>query len=798
MKSFFRFLKGNPLYLALNVVGLALSLMFVILIGDYTWRQFSADSFHKNKDRIVLLGVDGSFYSWPDASLAISQTYPQIESMCRTISTGATIRGEQTSIDGEEEISNVLIADPTFFDFFDFHILEGDRKAALSDASSCVLTRSYASRLFPDSDPLGQALRIVGNRAIVLSEQNDPYDSTFVYTVSAVVEDFDRTVFPPETGVVVSSSRASGILGFEQTTSIYVSGPGGPAHTFFMLKPGTSLDGEAESVGKYLYDHVPALNRSAAGGGETAVATFTPLDGIMFSPANVYQGFVQGDKSLLLILLSAGLAILLFAVTNYINLTVANTGFRAKEMAVRQLLGSDRGHVCLSLVGESTLMVAVSFVIGFLLALLFQNDAAALFKGKIDLLSDLSAGTVSVCLAFVVVLGALSGIIPGLQMARYKPIDVVKGTFRYRSKMVIGRLFIIVQNFITMVMLVSALTIYLQIRHIVNAPMGYETDGVMCVMLDDGASSRMYDELSALPCVEKLGVGGGTCIGGSGRALKRVRDIDGNYMLLDVTHLDNAAFGIYGFNLLSSNGAGVPGAYLLNRTAAERLGAGEGDTEFSIADGVSYPLAGVVADFHLLSVLNEAGPFMIGLYDELPPEYASYIVLKTDGSAAAEKAVRQTVFRVSGSEDPWNVQVFKEEIAGTLSDETNTLKVVGMFAAIAVIISIMGFIGMSLFFIRQRRKEIGVRKIMGGTSRQVLSRLLLVFCAPLLVSFVISVPVSWVLMSDWLKSFSYRIVLGPWIFVSVGLAVLAVALVSVFFQLERAARSNPADSLKME
>lgn len=790
-------MKGNPLYLVMNVVGLALSLMFVILIGDYTWRQFSADSFHKNKDRIVLLGVNGSFFSWPDASLSLSQAYPQVEKMCRTIGTGATIRGEKTSIGGEEEVSNVLIADPTFFDFFDFRILEGDRPAALSNPAGCVLTRSYSQRLFPDSDPLGQAVRIVGNRSMVFSDQADPYDSSLVYTVSAIVEDFDRTVFPPSTGVIVSSSRASAILGFDRTESLYAAGPGGPTHTFLMIKPGASLDGEAESVGKFLYDHIPALGKHSQRDGEISPATFTPLDKIMFSPYNEDQGFEKGDKSLLIILLTAGLAILFFAVTNYINLTVANTGFRSKEMAVRQLLGSGRKDVCLSLVGESTLMVLFSFIIGFLLALLFQDDAATLFKGKIDLLSDISVGTVSVCLVFIVSLGAISGIIPGLRLMRYKPIDVVKGTFRYHSKMVLGRMFIIAQNFITMVMLVSALTIYLQIKHIVNAPMGYETDGLMCVMTEDNVS-RMYDELSSLPCVEKIGVGGGTCIGGDGRLMRKFKDMDGNVVLTDVTRLDSAALGIYGFEQLSSNQAKTPGAYLINQKAAERFGVRDGDTEFSVAEGVSYPLAGVVSDFHLYSVLNSAEPFIIGLYDELPPEYASYLILKTDGSAAAEKAIRQTVSEVNGSDDPWCVQVFKQEIAGTLSDQTNTLKVVGMFAVIAVIISIMGFVGMSLFFIRQRRKEIGVRKIMGGTTSQVLSLMLRMFCAPLLVSFVISVPVSWVLMSDWLKSFSHRIPLSPWIFIAVGLFVLAIALISVYFQVERAARSNPADSLKIE
>ena len=147
----------------------------------------------------------------------------------------------------------------------------------------------------------------------------------------------------------------------------------------------------------------------------------------------------KGDKTRLHILLAAVLAILFFAVSNYINLTVANTGFRAKEMATRRLFGSSQCQISLKLIAESTLMITVAFLLGLALAFGFQNDAAELFRGKIALLNDVSVSTVSVCLGFILLVGIISGIMPSYQISRFQPIDIVKGNFRYHSKMVMGR-----------------------------------------------------------------------------------------------------------------------------------------------------------------------------------------------------------------------------------------------------------------------------------------------------------------------------------------------------------------------
>jgi putative ABC transport system permease protein len=174
--------------------------------------------------------------------------------------------------------------------------------------------------------------------------------------------------------------------------------------------------------------------------------------------------------------------------------------------------------------------------------------------------------------------------------------------------------------------------------------------------------------------------------------------------------------------------------------------------------------------------------------------------VKTNGDKQARAAFEEIIKEVGITEKDvkWYVSKLDDSIADTFEDHQNTLKIITLFTIIAVIISVMGYVGMSLFFIRQRQKEIGIRKIMGSSSREVMILMLRTFCAPLLVSFVIAIPISWYVMNDWLTNFSYRIALSPWIFAATCAFALFVAVLSVSFQIIKAVRTNPVESIKTE
>lgn len=796
MKYFFRFLKNNPLYAVINVVGLALSLMFVILIGDYTYRQFSIDKWHRNHERIYVLGTENgnSLLSWPDCAHSLKDRYPEVEDVCCVYMHNGKIKHEDKVYEESQgdNAGNIMLADSNFFRFFDFKMIDGDRETALDSPEKCVVTESLAKALFPDGNALGQPLQIEGTRYVLVSDDNgDPYDSSLVYTVSGVIKDLDKTVFLNETAVIANFERAPQVLGYRLRNDLMASGPLGSTLSFLMLRPGASLEDKIEDLTSYCIESIPVFNFY----GNTKAAII-PLDDLMFAPQNTGAGLQTGDKSLLGILLAVVLAILMFAVTNYINLTVANTGFRAKEMATRRLLGSDGLGISLELIGESTLMVFISFIIGGALALLLEDKVAVLFKGKIDILKDINFSTVSVSLLFIVLTGIISGIMPTISLSKYKPIDVVKGSFRYHSKMVLSRIFIILQNVFTMTMMTATLTILLQMNHLVKAPLGYNTENIFRVSSDNPEVLR--NALKSQPFIQGIGSFSGTSLDGNYCSMSTRKDKDNNNLLVYLTTWDKEFIDIMGINLVKDNHLSGDVKYI-NEELAGKLSLGDGESEVTWGDGSVTQVAGVFSNFHMTNILDPYQPFMITVKDTDEIEDPNFMV-KTNGDPLAWKKLCDLVKEVDGSTEDidWKVQSIESTVKASLTEEKNTMRVVSIFTGVAVLISVLGFIGMSLFFIRQRRKEIGVRRIMGSTTNEVLSLLLTKFCAPLLVSFIFAVPLSWFIMDKWLESFSYRIGLSPWIFIASGAVSLLIAVVSIFFQTLHAAHSNPADAIRAE
>lgn len=796
MKYFFRFLKNNPLYAVINVVGLALSLMFVILIGDYTYRQFSIDKWHKNHERIYVLGTENgnSLLSWPDCAHSLKDRYPEVEDVCCVYMHNGKIKHEDKVYEESQgdNAGNIMLADSNFFRFFDFKMIDGDRETALDSPEKCVVTESLAKALFPDGNALGQPLQIEGTRYVLVSDDNgDPYDSSLVYTVSGVIKDLDKTVFLNETAVIANFERAPQVLGYRLRNDLMASGPLGSTLSFLMLRPGASLEDKIEDLTSYCIESIPVFNFY----GNTKAAII-PLDDLMFAPQNTGAGLQTGDKSLLGILLAVVLAILMFAVTNYINLTVANTGFRAKEMATRRLLGSDGLGISLELIGESTLMVFISFIIGGALALLLEDKMAVLFKGKIDILKDINLATVSVSLVFIILTGVISGIMPTVSLSRYKPIDVVKGSFRYHSKMVLSRIFIILQNVITMTMMAATLTILLQMSHLVKAPLGYNTENIFRVSSDNPEVLR--NTLKSQPFIQGIGSFSGTSLDGNYCSMSTRKDKDNNNLLVYLTTWDKEFIDIMGINLVKDNHLSGDVKYI-NEELAGKLSLGDGESEVTWGDGKVMQVAGIFSNFHMTNILDPYQPFLISVKDTDEIEDPNFMV-KTDGSPDARKKLCDLIKEVDGTTEDldWKVQSIESTVKASLTEEKNTMRVVSIFTGVAVLISVLGFIGMSLFFIRQRRKEIGVRRIMGSTTNEVLSLLLTKFCAPLLVSFIFAVPLSWFIMDKWLESFSYRIGLSPCIFIASGAVSLLIAVVSIFFQTLHAAHSNPADAIRAE
>lgn len=350
-----------------------------------------------------------------------------------------------------------------------------------------------------------------------------------------------------------------------------------------------------------------------------------------------------------------GAVILLFAVMNYINLTVAQTGFRAKEMAARRLLGASRGEIILKLILESTFLCVVAFVIALFLAAAVEPGASRLLGSKIGVWQDMTPAVVACYAAFIVVLGVVAGFIPAMMVSRYKPVDIVRGSFRHRTKMFYSKVLITIQNVITIVLIATSLTIGLQIRHLISAPMGYNTADILDIsteiFLGKKQIAQFREELLREPCVEAVALGCGTP---HDRGNNNTMQYGPDRMIgFQIFIGDSTYFRILGLERLRDNHLARmndDNMVFINQHALRELGIAEDAEEFKVGMDYSYPyqIAGIYRDFQIGSALDKPQSAMLWQTDDIADMYPWNILVKIRGDkTAAYNTVKSVFERIS-------------------------------------------------------------------------------------------------------------------------------------------------------
>lgn len=777
-RSFYNFLTRNKLYTAINIVGLSLSLMFVILIADFTLRQLTTDNFHTKADRIFVVGSERSLSNGYYLQKHLLDRYPEIEATCAVSPSGQSTSSSMQVEAGQRKFAaQMLYADTTFFRMFDFALTRGDREHALAARENVVLSESFARKAFGTDDVVGQAIRIP--------------DLDKSYVVSGVMRDIDRSAFP-QSDIVM---RAETICEINGANNEHMGNAGG-AVTFVLVREGADLEAKIGDMLEYFRSFYWIYQ-----GNVLHEVTLTPLREVFFSERNDINGFHRGSWSFVMILFAVGAVILLFAVINYVNLTVAQTGFRAKEMAARRLLGASKGEVILKLILESTLMCLAAFVAAWLLAVAVEPYASRLLEERIDLVNDLTL-VKGLCYAgFVLLLGFIAGIVPALMIARYKAVDIVRGSFRRRTKMLYSRVLITVQNLITIGLVAVSIGIALQIRHLIEAPLGYNTEDILDVsteiFTEVAQVTAFREELLREPVVEAVAFACGTPHDrGNNHTMGRGSEGMISFQLFIG---DSVYYRMLGLERLRDNrlaAAQQENAVYLNQYAFKELGIEEDATYFKVGPNYesTFVVAGTYRDFQIGSALDPPTSAMLLETDQI--QFPWDVLIKTHGDkAAAYDTVRRVFERVTDS-NVFTAEYIEQQIEADFAAQRRTLRIVGIFTLVAILISALGLVAMSTYYIQQKQQEIAVRKVFGSTGGEVLARLTGSFMRLVGIAFVVAVPVAWYVLSRWLEGYSVRIALTPWIFLAAGVFTAAVAFVAVFWQSSRAAHADPVDSIK--
>ncbi len=438
--------------------------------------------------------------------------------------------------------------------------------------------------------------------------------------------------------------------------------------------------------------------------------------------------------------------------------------------------------------------------------------ASQLLGTKVAVWDDFSWPVAGWCLLAVVVLGVISGLVPALLVARYQPIDIVRGTFRRHAKTLYGRVLIALQNVITIVLLAASITIGLQIRHLVNAPMGYETHDILnietSIFPDRSAMRHFCDALRSLPEVEAVGLGCGTPHDrGNNNTFQYGPD---RMVSFQIFIGDSAYFRILGFERLRDNHVAdadesvvfrnfwSSNVWYINQYALRELGIAEDAPEFKVGKDLSQAIvvAGIYRDFQVGTALDAPSAVLLREVNNPDGFYPWNILVKTGRDhAAAYRAVEELFHRTTDGAS-FTGRYITDEIADDFAAQRRLLHIVGIFTLVALLISSLGLFAMAAYYIQQKRQEIAVRRVFGASRREMLTRLVRSFMALVGVAFVIAVPIAVWGLRRWLEEYSVRIALSPWIFLAAGLFAAVVALLSVGWQSRRAADADPVESLK--
>lgn len=794
MKSYLKFLSRNKLYTAIEAVGLAVSLAFVILIGSYVVQQYEVAHESPQWKRTFVLGTNeflGLTY-WDKEELKMN--IPEVQA-----ATHAAMLWQPLIRQGDQLLQCAgMEADADFFKVFpEYHLVEGSAEDFVGK-EDILISESLARKLSVDGDNLiGKVINVDQSNRII----------------KGVFADFDSTFFMPYDIIThISETWAA-----EQERNF---GSIGSYTTWFRVREDADPADVRNKVSALLhknYDPIwSAENVNAWKAYRMDEAFFTTSDS---------NGLTrQGNAQMLRLLTVVVLLLLLSAVFNYVNLSLALTDKRSKEMATRRLLGADKTDILWKYIGESVTFTAVCFGAALLLAdflapmmnsLVSTGDPDELMLGmgdtRVRLSFMMTPGYILAYIASILLLGTICGLLPAIVASRYEPIDVIKGTLRRHNKMVLSKVFIVVQNVLSVFLIALALVMEVQMRHMLTRPMHAASENRYYIEYSAKNYDMMKlfkDKVEQLPFVTKAGVGRG--IPGLINMTIGIKVDEEHHVDMPVILCDSTYFKLLGLEVEEDFGHPLTHSLWMSRSAFNAAGVSDTTTIFPrrINMNGAQPefIGGVVTDFPARpaseSSQNPNGGVIVTRDEEL--RYANCMLIGTTGEDDSyDKAIRQAYreyrLETSGVEEPaWRYGFVRDINRKMLAPVKRTLRLVELFAVLAVLISLLGLLAMSTYFADENTKQIAVRKVFGSnvtheTWRNVRSYMVLtgIACA-------IGIPLAVWVARVYLERFAYRVENYGWVFVVAVIISLAIAFGTVLWQTLKAAKTNPAVELKKE
>ncbi len=796
MRNLFR----NRLYSAINIFGLAIGMAACLMIFLWVQDELSYDKFHQNAENIYRVERKVDFRDIhgqaPITSgaygTALVQDYPEIEKFVRLDKDEISIK-DQRNIFRRQEL---IFADNSLLEIFDFRLESGDPQAALTQPKSIILTREIALRYLGSEDALGQTLTVDWNGSVL------------DFQVTGILEKVPLNSHVHFDLVASLATYPEDYMSQWFNNFLY---------TYVLVKNGTVPGELEEKLGGFLTKYMGAQFAAFVGPEVDITEVFQlklkPLLDIHLYPSEQFEVEAMGSMTSVLIFTAIAFMILVIACLNFMNLSTARANKRAKEVGLRKTVGADKQQLWAQFLGESILMsfVALLFAIGFIA--LFLNSFNALTQKALSVGLLFSLDNVWMLLGITVITGVLAGLYPAFVLTAFQPVRVLKGrALSGTGKSIFRKGMAVVQFAISIVLIIGTLVIFKQMEYVRNKPLGFDQENMLLITTESETVQKDIDVFrSALKENPRIkSVAGSSNLPGSKNFSDTVfkRDDSDDIFSIMFVASDYDFIDTYGFQLIEGRkfskefSTDIEGAVVLNRAAVLELGYTPEEIvdknilmATSETETIPLKVVGVVDDFHFKSLHRIIEPLALWLV----PERIHFISIRIAPGDIREMLgfVQQKWMEIYPQEE-FNYSFLDDRIGLLYQSEGKMRSLFTTFSFLSIFVACLGLLGLAAFTAQERTKEIGVRKVLGASVGNILLLLSKEFVKWVLVANIIAWPIAYYAMIRWIQDFAYRSSIGVWPFVLSGALAIFVALFTVGSQALKAALTDPVTSLRYE
>jgi len=775
----FRSLVKQMPYSFVNILGMTIGVASVVVMIIWIALETSYDKFHKDGERLYRVSMilrtpnkdinDGAIYT--PAGPEYKREFPVIEEMVR-------VNPQKESIEYNNKFNqlDVFYADPNFFHLFSFDLIKGDKTSCLESPQNIVLSEKSVKKIFGSEDPIGKGIQISGNTFIVSAVAKEPPINTMLR--------FDCLI----------------PLSVKEKKS-YVKWDGGlTCYTYLKLIKGAA----PSNLEKQIMDYMEGvINKKYREFGYLVIPYLQEIGDIHLDSKTESDIGESGSRLKIYIFSGIGLLILLIACFNFVNISTALSFRRAKEVSIKKIFGSDRKNIIVFFVNESGIAIIISLVLAFLLVKVLLPGVSGMIGKELSLTLIKPIQWFLIYTSLFAFCAVFASFYSSFYLSSINPLALLNNLNQGKRKQNSRNILVTFQYAISLVLIICCLVIFSQMQYVKKSDKGFSEKNILIVDLNSKTSASyefIREKFSSIPGVLSVtvSVGGfpGWYFTSNGYKPEGVtKPIMANVLYVDENYLSTMKI-----SLINGRDFRNPDAdsnkVIINQTFARLLGWDNPLGKY-ISRGTKYEIIGVVKDFNTSSLRDKIQPIFISTVNEFKKFDNVLIKFQPQNIHDILKQTEKITHEIDPSSH-FIYQFLENSLNSTYNADEKLNILFLVLSLIAIFISSLGLFGLATFATQSRMKEISIRKINGATISDIFRKFNFELLTWILISFVIAFPVGYYAMSRCLNNFAYKTKISIWLLISSGLFTLAIGLITVSWAANRAARTNPAETLRKD